>query len=228
MGLPAQDQPYVEQVEAFFVSTIRKGLMLRATDVEVIRDWQARQVPLEVVRRGIIAGVREFLLSSDPNEPIPATLKYYRTRVESEYEVHQRAVERGLIFGTSMDAAAVPDLLDRAKDLLQKWTADEAIATRKAVFEGALARLGSADEDESTLALLESLDEFIAQALIETAPGPTADRIRRHIEQGLQDAVSRGLGRTAMDDVERSAVLESVAEEFGYLGLVKTLVDTAA
>lgn len=226
--MPAEDQPYVEQVEAFFVSTIRRGLMLRSSDVEMIRDWQARRVPLDVVRRGIVAGITDFLSSSDPHEPLPATLKYFRTRVEAEFEAHQRAVERGLVFSATTGTGSAPDLLVQARGLLERWSGETSVPTRKAVFDGAIGRLDNAEDESGVLACLESLDAFIVEALMETAPAATADRIRLQVSQRIEDAVSRGLGRTAQADVERSALLDAVAEEFGYPGLVKTLVDTAA
>lgn len=224
--MPEEDRPYLEQIEAFFVATIRKGLMLRSSDVEILRDWQARDVPVDVVRDGIVAGVRDFLSTAEPRQELPAVLKYYRTHVEKEFEAFQRAVDRGLILRDTSPGPS-SDLLERAVELLKDCADRARDGTRKAVYEDAAARLGRTGSDEGAVDALESIDRFIFDALIETAPREVADRIRSNIEATVDDASARGLGSVAIEDVRTSETRDAVSREFDYAGLVNMLVDGA-
>ena len=61
----------LERLEAYFLNITRKGLALRSGDIDVLRDWMARGVPEDVVRRGVAEGVRRFLATSEPTAPLP-------------------------------------------------------------------------------------------------------------------------------------------------------------
>jgi len=226
-GVPVspEDRPYLAQVEEFFISTIRKGLMLRSSDIDTIRDWESRNIPVNIVCKGISTGVRRFLEGADPGQPLPSVLKYYRTFVEAEYESHTRAMARGISFDRNTGSDAAGGTVQRGIDILERLAADAGTDTSRVVFLAAVERLKTS-EIEDNVEVLESVDSFVTEALIETAPRKTASLIMKRVDSRIDDAVEKGLGRMALEDVRQSALREAAAKEFGYPGLVTMILGT--
>ncbi|NOZ02267.1 MAG: hypothetical protein GXP54_10315 [Deltaproteobacteria bacterium] len=220
---------YVEEVEEFFVATIRKGLMLRSSDVDVVRDWQSRNVPVDVVRKGILDGVRAFLQSADPGQALPSILKYYRTYVEKAFETHQRAMERGLVFdhdGAENDKAA--DLVRHAVNVLTECAAKGRDTWRASVYSRAIERLEATVAEKGVIAGLEHIERDVVQSLIDSAPDEVSSRIHAAIDAKLAQARSRGLGKAAMEDVKGAELMKAAENEFAFPGLVDIMVKIPA
>lgn len=209
---------YLEQVEAFFVATVRRGLALRPADVDVVRDWEARGVPFEVVRRGIEVGVKRFLESAEPRRPIPAVLKFYRVHVEAEWEAYRRALAQGALPVERPAGGPGRDLASEAVALLSRRRAEARTPGEAAAIDRAMARVKAAAAGGALVAELATVDDLLASAAIEAFPDLAA-RVRASVAA----AAARGLGAAAMEDIRR-AETRAAAAETGYKSLVEALL----
>lgn len=237
---------YIEQVETLFLSTVRKGLCLRAADLETVRDWDRRGVPLNIVSRGLLNGIRAFLASAEPSTPVPSSLRYYRTAVEREFEIYNRAVARGLgtddrdapkrtgdesreagrtsSTGPSEYGRARPvTLADRALAVLQTGLAD-AVDVRKAAWQRAIEFFESCRTSVPLADLLFQVEDMLVMAIGETLPPQEFAAIREAVEGRLKDAEARGLGRKAIDDLRRNGLRKAVAEHTGFTGFIDAVL----
>ena len=214
----ADSRPFLEQVESFFMATVQQGLALRPGDVEIARDWDRRGLPFDVVRRGIADGVRRFLATAEPHQPLPGVLKYYRTFVEAEFKAWQRA--RALGFGgvSPRPVAPASDLATRAGGILERWAGEATDGVVRAIFERAAVAVRESAPDRPIGQVIEELDDRIAADLLDAMPDDAPWHPR--IEAALAAARRRGVGAAALADLERAEVRAAAAEFAGYAGLV--------
>lgn len=215
----SEPRPFLEQVESFFVATVQQGLALRPGDIEVARDWERRGVPFDVVRRGVADGVRRFLATAEPHQPLPGVLKYYRTFVEAEFRAWQRARALGMGIAAAPRAVAPStDLAERALEVLTAWATQAGDAPSRTVFLAAADRVRARERGRPVGDLLDALDDWIASELLaRTAADATW---RGQVAAALQAARRRGVGTAALADLERAEFRAAAAEHAGYSGLV--------
>ena len=206
---------YLEDVESLFLSAVRKGLSLRVSDLEIVRDWDRRRVPIDVVSRGILYGIQRFLAQAEPDAPVPASLKYYRTAVEKEFQTWERAAARGLAMTSAVPQTARkagPDLplTERARNILLQRISDATGATRD-VYAEALNHYDAAVKSTPLADLLFQVEDMVVAGLgknlgderLAAIPPPRPGR-RRPPPQG------RGRGRSGSGEESfRKAVAPS-------------------
>ena len=78
-----ENQNYIVTVEQFFLSLKDSGLMLSATDYDLIQQWESRGIPVNIVCRGIENGVAEFATQRQSSR---MGLSYLKVYVEEEME----------------------------------------------------------------------------------------------------------------------------------------------
>ena len=78
-----ENQNYIVTVEQFFLSLKDSGLMLSATDYDLIQQWESRGIPVNIVCRGIENGVAEF---ATQRQSPRMGLSYLKVYVEEEME----------------------------------------------------------------------------------------------------------------------------------------------
>jgi hypothetical protein len=216
---------YLEQVESLFLSVIRKGLSLRMSDLEIIRDWEKRGVPVDVVQRGIISGIRKFLADAEPSTPVPSGLKYYRTSVEREFDIHSRAAARG--FGSAAPQrkaeTTTMSLRDKANQVLAARLAN-APADTKEVYARAISRFESAGPDKPLADLLFEIEDLLVTGLAQTMATERLDEIRAAVEKDIEKAVSCGVGRRAIEDLRRHGLRKAVATAVNFESFMDEVV----
>ena len=214
---------YIEQVEQFFFATVRRGLVLRPADADVVRDWEQRGVPVDVVRRGITLGVRHFVETAEPHEPVPAALKYYRATVEREFEAYRRMVGRGVIVdpGSAAPRPAI-DLATAALNLIRERRA--ACTPREAeALDAAAERLRGTGAGGAVVDVLGEVDDALADATIDAATEVQRYGVVERVQEVVALATQHGLGRAAVADIER-AERRAAAAELGFRSLVDALI----
>lgn len=217
---------FLEQVEAFFVSSIRRGLSLRSSDVDIARDWDRRGVPMEVVRRGISEGIRRFLATAEPHAPLPGVLRYYRTFVEAEFQAWRRARSQGIGPGVKFQRPSVAvDLVAVAMEILATWKMAASGDAERTVYESAAAMLLERATREPAGALLELLDDDIARGLIAALPAVTREKVLAEIKVGVAAARARGVGAEALGELECAEMRCAAAREAGFRSLVDATLE---
>jgi hypothetical protein len=84
MSLLPDTATFHEQVEACFVAYRGRGVSLSAVDVELVDGWAKREVPFEVIARGIRKAAEAALVDAPEGEGQLRSLKSARRAVESE------------------------------------------------------------------------------------------------------------------------------------------------
>jgi hypothetical protein len=120
--LPASALRYETVVAEYFLGLRGSGLMLSPLDVEQVRAWERRGLPVAVVCRGLRRGLDAALRDRPPGSPAPRSLRAYRLAVEDEWRAYRH--------GRVGDAPAPP--------------AEEEVAARRLVAAGDLVRSAAA------------------------------------------------------------------------------------
>jgi hypothetical protein len=87
--LPAGALSYETVVAEYFLGLRGAGLMLSPLDVEQVRAWERRGLPVAVVCRGLKRGLEDALRDRPPGAPAPRSLRAYRLAVEDEWRAYR-------------------------------------------------------------------------------------------------------------------------------------------
>jgi hypothetical protein len=119
--LPSSALCYETVVSEYFLGLRGAGLMLSPLDLEQVRSWEQRGVPVPVVCRGLRRGLEDALRERPAGSPPPRALRAYRLCVEDEWRAYrtQRVGE----------SPAPPD---------EAAVADRRLAAARALLVGAL------------------------------------------------------------------------------------------
>ncbi len=87
--LPAETLSYEAVVSEYFLGLRGAGLMLSPLDLEQVRRWERRGIPVAVVCRGLRRGLGDALRDRPPGSPPPRALRAYRLAVEDEWRTYR-------------------------------------------------------------------------------------------------------------------------------------------
>ena len=217
---------YLEDVELLFLSSVKKGLSLRAGDLEIVRDWERRGVPFEVISRGILNGIKRFLADSEPTAPVPSGLRYYRTAVEREFEIWQRAAARGMAGAVRQPAPGkkpVMPLLQKARLILVQRLANAPFPQKK-TYSMALAFFDDAAKETPLVDLVYQVDDMLVTGLGQTLDPESFHAVLADVENHVRTAAGRGVGRRAVEELRRKTLRQMVGQRFGFESLMDAVV----
>lgn len=220
---------YLEDVESLFLSAVRKGLSLRVSDLEIVRDWDRRRVPIDVISRGILYGIQRFLAQAEPDAPVPASLKYYRTAVEKEFQTWERAAARGLAMTSAVPQTARkagPDvpLTERARNILLQRISD-ATGTTRDVYAEALNHYDAAMKSTPLADLLFQVEDMVVAGLGKNLGDERLAAIAAASAGQAAAAAARGVGPRALRDLERNLFRKAIAAELGFSSFLDEVLD---
>jgi hypothetical protein len=119
--LPTEALSYETVVAEYFLGLRGAGLMLSPLDVEQVRAWERRGLPVAVVCRGLRRGLEDAARDRPAGSPPPRALRAYRLAVEDEWRAYRS--------GRVGDAPAPPDeaaIAARRRAAAADWAADAA------------------------------------------------------------------------------------------------------
>jgi hypothetical protein len=87
--LPREALTYQTVVAEYFLGLRGAGLMLSPLDLEQVRAWEVRGIPVAVVCRGLRRGVEDAPGRRGPAAPGPRSLRAYRLEVEEEWRAYR-------------------------------------------------------------------------------------------------------------------------------------------
>lgn len=74
---------YLTTVEQHFLALKESGMALSASDYDLIGQWEARQIPVDVLCRAIDIGFQEIMKHNRAERPGKLSLTRIREQVES-------------------------------------------------------------------------------------------------------------------------------------------------
>jgi len=81
---------YLYCVEQYFLSLTKIGTALSSLDYQIIKSWEKRGVPLNIVCNAIKRGIESFKKTYGLNKPLPKSIKYCENLVEEEFVNYKR------------------------------------------------------------------------------------------------------------------------------------------
>ena len=87
---------YLNDVERFFYLVRMSGFILSPRDVERVRDWYLRGIPLQVVVEGILEGVRQYRYKAGPGDRLPHQLSFYSHHIGARVRSYRTPSSRAM------------------------------------------------------------------------------------------------------------------------------------
>ncbi len=169
--LPSSALCYEIVVSEYFLGLRGAGLMLSPLDLDEVRSWERRGIPMPVVCRGLRRGLEDALRERPAGSPAPRALRAYRLCVEDEWRAY-----RGQRVGESPappDEAAVAERrLAAARALLAGAAPEGPLAAAHRVAARALAGARPTDLAAVEVALAQA-DAELLRGWLGSLPRPT-------------------------------------------------------
>ncbi len=206
---------YLNDVERFFFLVRMSGFMLSARDVERVREWYLRGIPLQVVVEGILEGVRQYRYKAGPNDKLPHQLSFYSHHIGAQVKAFRRPSGQPVPDDGEGGAETASELSHLTRELELLVEREERPLEReiKSLAIERLHRLsvdtGAGDDGEMAYALQLLDDEILA--LYHSRLDEMAQRDVRLTTEGLL-AREPGLGQRALEG-RRKALNRQVLRE---------------
>ena len=208
--LPPEALTYETVVAEYFLGLRGAGLMLSPLDLELIRTWERRGLPVAVVCRGLRRGLDDALRLRGPTAPAPRSVRALRLSVEDEWGAYRR--------GRVGDAPAPPDersagvaRLDAARGLLAAEVARSGNGTAaRTAYRAASELLDTAPSDlgiDAVDAWIGKTDDLLVRAWLAALPH------RARATLGRRCALRAGPRPTGTRRVEYRATLRAYLVE---------------
>ena len=225
MGLSLKE--YLNQAERFFLVARFSGLVLSPKDIETIRQYYIKGIPLRLVLEGISEGLKSFLYHRAPGQRIPHSLNYYSHFIGAKVRKYRKgdpvaaadrphqhlAVSRPAMTPLGSDPKVVAGLQHLVAEVEVLALAEEREAAHKAK-EMLLAGLGELLADARASALPDGTVESRLLALDEAVCAFYHGALAPDERQRLDDEVKQrlgsvtGLGNKAMEGRSRTIRLD--------------------
>ncbi len=219
---------YLNDVERFFYLVRMSGFILSPRDVERVREWYLRGIPLQVVVEGILEGVRQYRYKAGPRDRLPHQLSFYSHHIGARVKsyrtpssgVTQEAEARGnvgqdedILVGEVAHLHRELELLvereerdlereikSLALDRLHRLTVERSESNDESSLEYALQVL-----DDDILALYHSrLDEMAQQTVRQETEALLAREpgLGQRAQEGRRDALQQQVLRSRLQMLE--------------------------
>jgi hypothetical protein len=171
--LPSEALSYETVVSEYFLGLRGAGLMLSPLDLEQVRRWERRGIPVAVVCRGLHRGLDDALRDRPPTSPAPRALRAYRLAVEDEWRAYRSGRVGDAPAPPTEESAALARLL-AARSLLESSVAAAQGARREAYRTAwlALAKVGHAPTLVDVDAALLAADAALVRGWLSALPRP--------------------------------------------------------
>lgn len=181
--LPREALSYETVVSEYFLGLRGAGLMLSPLDLEQVRDWHRRGLPVAVVCRGLRAGVEDASRERPAGSPAPRALRAYRHAVEREWRAYQHGRVGSAPPPVDDERAAVLRRIDAARAL--------ALAAPERAAPGLRGAYDEADRDLAEAAAHPPRDLRAVDDLFAAIDGRLVAAWRGTLERRQRAAIGR-------------------------------------
>ncbi len=198
--MDSASSPFVSTVERYYIVLRRQGLMLSPYDLDVIAQWEARNIPAHVVCSGLLTAITDFRENHGPDARLPRNLDAYEAAVERAFAEEQgcereKAAFDGLMLSDSLVAQAFDPQVDDPKHVAAYGAAWSAIS----------------DPNTSTDQILDVADQVSLQQCLDSLEPEERAELEELVEERLAPE-RRNLGKHGLA-LRREAILEDLIHE---------------
>ncbi len=211
-------QEYLLQVERFFVVARMSGLMLSPKDMEKVRQYYLKGVPLHLVLLGISDGLKAFRHTAGAGQRLPHSLAFYSHYVAPKVKRWNKGSEptvpkaeadpHGVLRAFHHLKAEAEVLVETEERPLERETKAQLLAGLEAL-EGELSGL----DPEGFLGRLRSLDARI----LAFYDASLASSVRHELSHATQQELGadKGLGFRALEGRRQVVYARRLREALG-------------
>jgi hypothetical protein len=180
MSLLPDSASFHERVEALFVAFRGTGVSLSAQDLELVDAWASRNVPFEVVARGVRKAAEAALFDAPEGQGRMRSLRAARKQVEAEIARYLKRATRALEpDGPESTAEEVPFLTARHRKLQATLTR----LAREAPGLRPLAEALAATAPPEAFELATRREEWVVAVLLRALPFEERQALAREVER---------------------------------------------
>ncbi|GEM_PF-4190162 len=215
-------QDYFCQVERFFVVIRMSGFMMSPKDMEKVRQYYLKGVPLHLLLQGISDGLKAFRHNAAPGQRVPHSLAWYSHFVTPRMRRWNKGTEPTAPTqeqDPSGVRGAIYHLIAEAELLVQSEERPLELDVKKRLLEALQDMMTQADEldPDSLPTRLRSLDATI----IDFYDAALAPGVRHELSHATQQELGadRGLGVKALQGRQRALYARRLREMLGIPAL---------
>ena len=200
MIMDSASSHFVSIVERYYIVLRRQGLMLSPYDLDIIAEWEARNIPVQVVCRGLLNAITNFRENHGENARLPRNLDAYETAIERAYAEEQgcdreKAAFDGLMLSDSLVAQAFDPEVEDPKHVAAYGAAWNAIA----------------DASTATDQILDVADQVSLQQCVDSLEPEERAQLEQLVDERLAPE-RQLLGKQGLA-LRREAILEDLIHE---------------
>jgi len=191
---------YVKEIEKYFISLAGEGIMLSSMDYSLILDWKKKEIPKEVVFKGINRAFVEGKSRDGQGSKSVRNLKHCAQYIENSINEYRPIIGKNLNRTESLDTGSD---LDIVVERLNNYIKSEKEETAKSYYvnmkEKLLASVDSNGnnalslspkiEEESLEDLFGNLSESEREDIILEAESKLGGRARHMTEAALEESL---------------------------------------
>ncbi len=188
---------YIKEIEKYFLSLAGKGIMLSSMDYSLITEWKNKQIPKEVVFKGINRAFQERKPTEGRDESSIRNIKQCAVYVE------QSVIEYSPVMGKPLDRTQSTDsdnTLSSIVESLNHYINNESSQRNKNYYIDLKQNLLSVNKDNplSHISNIEEgsldkffmrLDEHVKDEIIEEAKVKLGDRARHMTNTAIEESI---------------------------------------
>ena len=171
-----QDSNYIKDIESYFLSLAGEGIMLSSMDYNLIMEWRDKEIPKEVVFKGINKAFQDFKAKEGQGPKSARNLKRCVSYIDKSIKEYSPIIGRDRI---SSESTEMTSDLSTLVDRLNKYISSENELILKNYYNNVKDKLSSSikSSDEECIADISQIEQECLNELFLDLPDAKKESI---------------------------------------------------
>lgn len=212
------DSSYIKDVENYFLSLAGEGIMLSSVDYNLIREWRDKEIPKEVVFKGINKAFQDFKSKEGQGPKSARNLRRCVSYIDKSIREYSPVIGRDTMSSESVDMTRD---LNKLIDRLNKYINSESGLILKNYYNNAKDRISSNIEssDEEGIAVINQIEQECLKELFLNLPDAEKESITNEAKSMIGSR-ARHMTREALEESIISFRNELLVTEYNIKSLL--------
>ncbi len=212
------DSNYVRDVENYFLSLAGEGIMLSSMDYNLIMEWRDKEIPKEVVFKGINKAFQDFKAKEGQGPKSAKNLKRCVRYIDKSIKEYSPIIGRDTVSSESVEMTGE---LNIVIDRLNKYINLENDLILKSYYNNVKDKISSIikSSDEEGIALISQIEQESLNELFLNLPDAEKKSITKEAKRMLGNRV-RHMTREAVEESIVSFRNELLVAEYNIKNLL--------